>query len=124
MEVNISEIVAEVRDFFDRYEAALIANDVDYLNACFWQDDATVRYGVAENLYGYEQIVGFRTSAAPVAGRVLRNTVITTFGRDFAAVSTEFGRDGQSRVGRQTQTLVRRPEGWRIVAAHVSLMAG
>jgi hypothetical protein len=124
MEVNIPEVVAEVRGFFERYEAALIANDVEFLNGCFWQSDLTVRYGVAENLYGYDQIVGFRAAATPVAGRTLRNTVITTFGRDFAAISTEFVREGQSRVGRQTQVLVRCPEGWRIAAAHVSLMAG
>lgn len=123
MKINDPEIVAEVRAAFDRYEAALEANDIAALDAVFWQAAETVRYGVGENLYGYEAIQDFRRrrpGGSPP--RTLANTVISTFGRDCAAASTEFIRAGGGRVGRQSQTWARLPEGWRIVAAHVSLM--
>ncbi len=122
-QVNIPEIVAEVTAAFRRYEAALVGNDVAALNELFRDAPYTLRFGIAENLYGHEQICGFRAARSPVGlMRTLQNTVITTFGRDFATASTEFRRDGVARGGRQMQSWVRFAEGWRIVAAHVSLM--
>ncbi|MBK3735357.1 oxalurate catabolism protein HpxZ [Azospirillum brasilense] len=122
-EINIPEVVAEVTAAFERYERALTGNDVAVLDELFWNHPATLRYGVGENLYGYEAIAAFR-QGRPAAGldRVLRNTVITTYGRDMATANTEFTRPSTERVGRQSHTWVRMPEGWRIVAAHVSLM--
>lgn len=123
LEINIPEVVAEVTAAFGRYERALTGNDVAVLDELFWNHPATLRYGVGENLYGYDAIAAFR-QGRPAAGldRVLRNTVITTFGRDMATANTEFTRPSTERVGRQSHTWVRTPEGWRIVAAHVSLM--
>ncbi|TWA59475.1 uncharacterized protein DUF3225 [Azospirillum brasilense] len=122
-EINIPEVVAEVTAAFERYERALTGNDVAVLDELFWNHPATLRYGVGENLYGYEAIAAFR-QGRPAAGldRLLRNTVITTYGRDMATANTEFTRPSTERVGRQSHTWVRMPEGWRIVAAHVSLM--
>lgn len=121
MEVNLPEVVAEVETVFARYEAALVGNDVAVLDELFWDSPHTVRYGPAESLYGRDEILAFRR-ARPSAGldRRLARTVITTFGRDLATASTEFHRPGVARVGRQSQTWVRLPEGWRVVAAHVS----
>jgi Protein of unknown function (DUF3225) len=121
--VNIPEVVAEVAAAFARYEAALVGNDVDTLDELFWDARHTVRYGVTENLYGYDAIEAFRGARSPPGIRSLDNTVITTFGRDFATASTEFRRAGNPRIDRQTQSWVRFPEGWRVVAAHVSLLA-
>ncbi|QCN99358.1 oxalurate catabolism protein HpxZ (plasmid) [Azospirillum argentinense] len=123
LEINIPEVVAEVTAAFERYERALTGNDVAVLDELFWNHPATLRYGVGENLYGYDAIAAFR-QGRPAAGleRVLRNTVITTYGRDMATANTEFTRPSTERVGRQSHTWVRMPEGWRIVAAHVSLM--
>lgn len=126
MEVNRPEIVAEVRAAFEAYEAALMANDLDGLDAAFWASPHTVRYGVAEVLHGIEAIRAFR-AARPAAGllRTLEDTVITTFGRDFATASTTYRRaNSPGRLGRQQQTWARLPEGWRVVAAHVSTMEG
>ena len=125
MHVNIPEVVAEVSAIFARYEMALVGNDVETLNALFWRDPRVLRYGIGESLYGHEAIAGFR-AARPVADldRDLFNTVITTFGRDFATANTEYRRKASGKVGRQSQTWVRFPEGWRIVAAHVSFPAG
>ncbi|KAA0678946.1 oxalurate catabolism protein HpxZ [Roseomonas genomospecies 6] len=122
-EINIPEVVAEVTAAFERYERALTGNDVAVLDELFWNHPATLRYGVGENLYGYDAIAAFR-QGRPAAGldRVLRNTVITTYGRGMATANTEFTRPSTERVGRQSHTWVRMPEGWRIVAAHVSLM--
>ncbi|MBB3266713.1 hypothetical protein FHW79_004360 [Azospirillum sp. OGB3] len=122
-EINIPEVVAEVTAAFERYERALTGNDVAVLDELFWNHPATLRYGVGENLYGYDAIAAFR-QGRPAAGldRSLRNTVITTYGRDMATANTEFTRPSTGRVGRQSHTWVRMPEGWRIVAAHVSLM--
>ncbi|NUB14923.1 oxalurate catabolism protein HpxZ [Azospirillum brasilense] len=122
-EINIPEVVAEVTAAFERYERALTGNDVAVLDELFWNHPATLRYGVGENLYGYEAIAAFR-QGRPAAGldRLLCNTVITTYGRDMATANTEFTRPSTGRVGRQSHTWVRMPEGWRIVAAHVSLM--
>ncbi|MCE7027720.1 oxalurate catabolism protein HpxZ [Jiella avicenniae] len=123
-EVNRPEIVAEVEAAFARYEAALTSNDVAVLDELFWQSGLTVRYGASENLYGYAAIQAFR-AARPAKGleRELSQTVITTFGADFATASTLFHRTATSRIGRQMQTWARMPQGWRIVAAHVSLTA-
>lgn len=124
MEIDRPDIVAEVTAAFECYEKALVSNDVETLDALFRDDSRTIRYGATENLYGYGEIRAFR-SGRPSAGleRTLSKTVITTYGRDFAVASTLFSRSSSgSRVGRQMQTWVRFPEGWRVVAAHVSLM--
>jgi hypothetical protein len=121
-EIDIPEVLAEVTEAFARYEAALGSNDVAVLGELFRKAPYTVRFGGAENLYGDEQIAAFRSVRTPPGPRVLENTVITTFGRDLATASTEFRRAGQARSGRQSQTWVRFAEGWRIVAAHVSLI--
>ncbi|MBY4886325.1 oxalurate catabolism protein HpxZ [Pantoea sp. DY-15] len=117
-------ILAEVTAAFYRYEQALISNDVEVLDELFWHDIRTVRLGAGENLYGIDEIRAFR-AARPSKGldRELRNTVITTFGDDYAVCSTEFTREGVEKTGRQQQTWVRLPCGWRIVAAQVSLMS-
>ncbi len=120
--INLPEIVAEVMAAFTAYEAALTTNDVPALDAIFWNSPHTIRYGVAENLYGADEVRVFR-AARPSAGlaRTLERTVITTYGRDFATASTLFRR-APGKLGRQMQTWVRLPEGWRVVAAHVSLI--
>lgn len=122
-DINRPVIVAEVTDAFYRYEQALISNDIAVLDELFWHDARTVRLGAGENLYGIDEIRAFR-AARPSAGlnRTLRHTVITTFGEDYAVCSTEFTREGSEKIGRQQQTWVRMPGGWRIVAAQVSLM--
>ena len=125
MRIDIPEVVAEVSAAFERYETALIANDVGTLGALFRNDPRTLRYGIAENLYGYEAIQAFR-AARPPAGleRSRTRTVITTFGREFAVASTLFHRVTLAgKVGRQMQTWVRFADGWFIVAAHVSIIA-
>ena len=124
MEVNIPDVLAEVTAVCDRYEQALVSNDVAVLDELFWDSPHTLRYGVGENLHGIDAIRAFRL-ARPAAGlaRTLHNTVITTYGRDLASASTEFRREGSDRVGRQSQTWVRFAAGWRVVAAHVSLLA-
>ena len=123
MQINEPEVLAEVAAAFARYEDALVHNKVDVLDELFWNSASTVRYGVGENLYGFEAIQAFR-AARPSAGlaRTLQRTVITTYGRDSATTMTEFLRDGQRGIGRQSQTWVRFPEGWKVVAAHVSLL--
>jgi hypothetical protein len=124
MEINLPDVVAEVTAEFQKYEKALVSNDVDTLDAIFRNDPRTIRYGATENLYGYSEIMAFRAARSPVAlGRTLSKTVITTYGRDFAVASTLYERpSAPGRTGRQMQTWVRFPEGWRVVAAHVSLM--
>ncbi len=125
MDLNIPAVVAEVTAAFDRYEDALIHNKVEVLNLLFWNSPTTLRYGLAEILNSYDEIVGFRVARSPVGlARVRRNTRITTFGHDFAVANTEFLRPSEpGRIGRQSQAWVRQPEGWRIVSAHVSWMA-
>ncbi len=122
--INHPEILAEVEAESARYERALVENDVATLDALFWRDDRTIRYGTGEILYGHSEIAAFRASRpAAGLGRELRRTVITTFGRDFATVSTLFRRNSApDQTGRQMQSWVRMPEGWRIVAAHVSVI--
>lgn len=124
MDIDLPEVVAEVREAFARYEAALVGNDVVALNGLFHDDARTIRYGMGENLYGYGAIKSFRAARSPVGlSRALDQTVITTYGRDTAVASTLFRRaTAPGKVGRQMQTWVRFPDGWRIVAAHVSLI--
>jgi hypothetical protein len=124
MEINLPEVLAEVGAVFARYEDALVNNKIDMLDELFCDSPLTVRYGVAENLIGIEAIRAFR-AARPAVGlaRRLANTVITTYGRDFATAMTEFHRDGSAQIGRQSQTWVRFEQGWRVVAAHVSLIS-
>lgn len=124
MDINIPEVVAEVTAVFGRYEKALVANDVAVLDELFWASPHTLRYGVTENLYGYDEIQTFRAGrAAQGLERALLKTVITTYGRNFATANVEFQRHGSTKTGRQSQTWMRTPEGWRVVAAHVSLLA-
>jgi len=125
MEINLPDVHAEVEAAFARYEAALVSNDVATLQELFWRSPLTIRYGIAENLYGSEEIAAFRAARAPVGlARRISRTVITTYGRDFATASTMFERDTvPGKIGRQMQTWARMPEGWRVVAAHVSLIA-
>jgi len=124
MEVDLPDVVAEVAAQFKRYEAALVSNDVAVLGDLFRADPRTLRYGIGENLYGYEAIKAFRAARSPVGlMRRTDKTVITAYGRDAAVASTLFYRDSApGRVGRQMQTWVRFPEGWKIVAAHVSII--
>ena len=123
MDINLPDVLAEVTAVFARYEAALVANDTAVLDELFWASPQTVRFGIGEDLYGIEAIRAFR-SARPAQGlaRQLQNTVITTYGRDHATAMTEFRREGGNKLGRQAQAWVRFPEGWRVVAAHVSLI--
>lgn len=124
LEINLPEVVAEVREAFACYERALVSNDVATLDALFWDSPFVVRYGATENLYGMEAIRAFRSARSPVGlMRDLSNTVITTFGRDFATANTEFHREG-GQHGRQSQVWVRLAPGWRVVAGHVSLLRG
>ena len=124
MEIDLPDVLAEVTAQFERYEQALVSNDVAVLDELFRNDSRTLRYGIGENLYGYAEIAAFR--AGRLAAGLMRKidrTVITTYGRDTAIASTLFYRDSApSRVGRQMQTWIRFPEGWRIVAAHVSVI--
>jgi AtzH-like len=124
MEIDLPEVVAEVKAAFERYEKALVSNDVPVLDELFHDDPRTVRYGATEILYGYDQIKSFRAARSPVAlGRKLSRTIITTFGRNFAVASTLYERpSAPGKIGRQTQTWVKFPEGWRVVVGHVSLM--
>ncbi|HUI98239.1 MAG TPA: oxalurate catabolism protein HpxZ [Xanthobacteraceae bacterium] len=124
MEIDLPEVVAEVRREFMRYEQALVTNDVATLDAMFRDDPRTIRYGGAENLYGYDAIRAFRVARSPAGlDRALARTVITAYGRDVAVASTLFRRPtAPGKVGRQTQTWVRLAEGWRVVAAHVSVI--
>ena len=123
MDINLPDVHAEVSAVFARYEDALVSNKTDVLDELFWPSEQTVRYGVAENLIGIASIRAFRI-ARPSSGlaRSLQRTVITTYGRDFATAMTEFRRESSTQVGRQSQTWVRLPQGWRVVAAHVSLI--
>ena len=124
MDINIPAVVAEVTEAFMRYEAALISNDVEVLDALFWDSPHTLRYGATENLHGHDEIKAFR-AGRPGAGlnRTLLRTVITTYGNDVATANTTFQRAGSDKTGRQSQTWLRIPDvGWRVVSAHVSLL--
>ena len=125
MEVDLPDVLAEVTAQFARYEAALVSNDVAVLDELFRGDPRTLRYGINENLYGHDAIKAFRAGRSPVGlMRTTDRTIVTTYGRDTAVASTVFYREawGGKRVGRQMQTWVRFPEGWKIVAAHVSII--
>ena len=122
MIVNDRETVREIETVFAAYEAALMDYDPDALDAFFWNDPRVLRYGEGECLYGHEAIAAFRRTKTSVPNRTLRNTTITTYGRDAATANTEFVHDGETSLGRQSQTWMRMPEGWRIVAAHVSFV--
>ena len=124
MEIDRPDVVAEVSAAFERYEQALASNDVETLDELFRDDPRTIRYGIGENLYGHAEIKAYRGARHPVSlMRKRSRTVITTFGLDFAVASTLFHRDtAPGKVGRQMQTWARFPEGWRVVAAHVSLI--
>ena len=122
MQLNLPEVVAEVRQAFERYEKALNENDVAILNELFWNSPYTVRYGVAEQLYGHDEIKGFRAARPAIdLRRELLKLVITTYGRDFATASCEYRRLETGRRGRQMQTWMRVDGVWQVVAAHVSL---
>jgi hypothetical protein len=125
MTVNDPEVLAELAALYPEYEKALVENDVETLTRMFWASPLAMRFGATENLYGIEEIEAFR-KARPAVGlaRQVTRLEIVTFGRDFGSVTLEFERSngGQVRRGRQSQVWVRLPEGWRIVAAHVSLL--
>lgn len=120
--LNIPEVLAEVTTAFHRYEEALMTNDIVLLDELFFDSPNTIRYGIGEESIGYQAIQEFRQSRNPLnLARTLKNTVITTYGHDFAVASTEFSRSSlTNKLGRQQQTWIRTPQGWRIVAAHVS----
>ena len=121
--INLPDVVAEVAAVFERYEDALVNNKVDVLDELFWPSPLTLRYGAGENLYGYAEIQAFRAGRPAVGlARELLRTVVTTYGHDFATANCEFRRAGSERTGRQSQTWMRTPEGWRVVSAHVSLL--
>ncbi len=124
MEINRPDVLAEVEAAFARYETALQTNDVAVMTDIFWDSAQVIRYGMGENLYGADEIRAFRGGRSPVGlARRISRTVITTFGQDFATASTLFHRDSApGKVGRQMQSWARLPEGWRVVAAHVSLI--
>jgi hypothetical protein len=125
LRVNDPEIVAELQALYPRYEEALVGNDVETLTSMFWSSPHAVRMGLAENLYGIDEIAAFRKGRSPVnLARSIRRLDIVTFGRDFGSVTLEFERtvDGKLVRGRQSQLWARLPEGWRIVSAHVSLL--
>jgi hypothetical protein len=124
MKINDPRVLAEVQAAFARYEAALVGNDVATLTSLFWDNPLTIRYGIAEILYGSDEMAAFRAARPPVGlARSLSRTVITTYGDDFATASTLFHRDTvPGKIGRQMQSWARLAEGWRIVAAHVSVI--
>ena len=124
MQINLPEVVCEVTAQFARYEDALVNNKTDVLDELFWNSPQTLRYGATENLYGFDAIQAFR-AGGPAQGlmRMVLKTIITTYGNDFATANIEFERAGSTRPGRQSQTWLRTPDGWRVVAAHVSLLA-
>jgi hypothetical protein len=115
-------VLAQVRAVFDRYEAALMANETSVLDEIFWADSRTVRFGITEILYGHAAIRVFRSSVKAYAQRIQRNVHIVAFGRDFAATHLEYERVGTGLIGRETKIMARMPEGWRVVSAHVSLL--
>ena len=121
MKINDPKVVAEVTAAFQRYQDAILANDVAVLNELFWDNALTLRYGIGENLYGHAAIAGYRSARSPAGlARAETKRVVTTYGQDFATTNIEFTRQG--RLGRQSQAWARMPEGWRIVSAHVSYM--
>ena len=123
LEINLPDVLIDLGLAFDEYEDALVRHDVSVLDKFFWYNPMTVRYGDAENTYGGEAIRAYRMACAPVcSGRRIIHKVITSFGRNFGTVSAEFTLPDSEQTGRQMQTWVRFPEGWRIVVAHVSVI--
>ena len=124
MQINLPDVLAEVTAAFARYEKALVTNDVAVLDELFRTADETVRFGIAENLFGIEEIRSFRNNRPPInLAREVARTNITTYGNDFATTAITFHRAAApGKVGRQMQSWVRFPEGWRVVAAHVSVI--
>ncbi|SDB56669.1 AtzH-like domain-containing protein [Belnapia rosea] len=124
MHIDDPAVLAEARALFDRYEQAIATNDGAILDACFWADPRTVRFGITEILYGIEAIRAFRASVARYAPRATRRVQITSFGQDFACTHLEYERTDSGLIGRETKIMARLPElGWRVVSAHVSLLA-
>lgn len=125
MKINDPAVIAEVEAAFMAYEKALNENDVAMLDASFKDAPETIRYGMGENLYGFGEIAAFRSARSPVGLlRTIDRTVITTYGDAMATANTLFRRESMAgKVGRQSQTWVKFPEGWRVVAAHVSAIA-
>jgi hypothetical protein len=126
MLINDPETLAELTALYPQYEAALVNNDIDTMQRLFWQSPYVVRFGVTENLHGIEEIEAFRNSRSPTnLARTVTRLDITTFGTDFGCVNLEFERRRGDAVvrGRQSQTWARLPEGWRVVAAHISLLS-
>jgi hypothetical protein len=123
MKINDPKVLAEVAAAFERYEKALVTNDIAVLDELFFDDPNTIRYGVNENLYGYAEIKAFRAGRSPAGlARKLERTKITTYGSEFATANTLFVREGGTKLGRQSQTWIRTSAGWRVVSAHVSLI--
>ena len=123
MQVNLPEALAGLTAAFEAYERALLGNDIEGLNRLFWESPLTLRYGTKELLYSHEEIAQFRRERGAIdQRRTLRNTRITTFGRDFGTANTEYLPHGSERIGRQSQTWMRTPDGWKIVSAHVSFL--
>lgn len=121
MEINHPETVAEVTAYFHAYERALVTNDLEALDGFFWESEFVLRYGIGENLYGIDAIRKFRAQRpSGDLDRALFRQVVTTFGRDFATANAQYRRYKSGAEGRVSQTWARFPEGWRIVAAHVS----
>lgn len=125
IEINRPDIIAEVRAAFDAYEAALTGNDIETLGRLFWTDPAVIRFGPNGTLKGPEELAAFRRGRAPAdvadLARELTRVEIASYGGDFATAFAEYRRTGSGRTGQQSQTWMRTPKGWRIVAAHVSL---
>lgn len=126
LELNIPEVVAELKVAYLEYQKAVDTNDYETMNKLFWKSPSTVRFGPNGTLIGHEALSAYRRERVGhiSSERMLRNTVITTFGRDFAATNTETMKHGQTIIGRQSQSWIRTPEGWRIAAAHVSDQPG
>ncbi|PZW49144.1 uncharacterized protein DUF3225 [Humitalea rosea] len=125
LQIDDPDILAEARAVLDRYEAALMANRTEELDAIFWADPRTVRFGITEILYGHDAIRAFRASVGAYAQRIQRKVHITAFGPDMAATHLEYERVGTGLIGRETKIMVRLPNlGWRVVSAHVSLLTG
>jgi hypothetical protein len=121
LEINLPEVINQVKLAFESYEKNLIENNVDALIDSFWHHPSAVRFGATENLYGWQEIQNFRQQRTPPARRELMHTVITTFGKEYANISTEF-KNAKGEVGRQMQSWILTQDGWRIAAAHISLL--
>jgi hypothetical protein len=123
LHINDPVVLAEVTHAFNAYERALMANDIEALDDLFWNSPLTLRYGAGENLYGHDDIAAYRRTRGGAAQRTLTRVSITSFGRDFATANAEFLQNGSTRIGRQSHVWVRTEAGWKISAAHVSMMS-